>query len=49
VLQGLEEVDDHGGSDERLLSWAPDFTDEARETVRRQLAALGIKPIESEE
>jgi hypothetical protein len=49
MLQGLEQVDDHGASDERLLSWAPDFTDEARETVRRQLAALGIKPIESAE
>jgi hypothetical protein len=49
VLQALEQVDDHGGSDELLLSWAPDFTDEARETVLRQLAALGIKPIESEE
>jgi hypothetical protein len=49
VLQGLEQVDDHGASDELLLSWAPDFTDEARETVLRQLAALGIEPIESEE
>jgi hypothetical protein len=31
------------------VSWAPDFTDEARETVLRQLAALGIKPIESDD
>jgi hypothetical protein len=49
VLQGLGQVDDHGASDERLLSWAPDFTDEARETVLRQLAGLGIKSFESEE
>jgi hypothetical protein len=49
MLQGLEQIDDHAGSDELLLSWAPDFTDEARETVLRQLAALGIEPIESEE
>jgi hypothetical protein len=49
VLEGLGQVDDHGASDERLLSWAPDFTDEARETVLRQLAALGIKSFESEE
>jgi hypothetical protein len=49
VLQGLAHVDDYGGSDKRLLSWAPDFTDEARETVRRQLAGLGIKSLESEE
>jgi hypothetical protein len=48
MLQGLECADDHGGSDDLLLSWAPDFTDEARETLRRQLAALGIEPIESE-
>jgi hypothetical protein len=49
VLQGLGQVDDHSGSDERLLSWAPDFTDEARETLVRQLAGLGIKSLESEE
>lgn len=48
MLQGLEHADDHGSSDELLLSWAPDFTDEARETVQRQLAALGIEPIESQ-
>jgi hypothetical protein len=45
----LNRPDDGGGNDERLLSWAPDFTYEAGETVRRQLAALGIELIEAEE
>jgi hypothetical protein len=49
VLAGLRQADDGGGNDERLLSWAPDFTYEAGETVRRQLAALGIELIEAEE
>jgi hypothetical protein len=34
---------------QRSAPWAPDFTDEARETVLRQRDALGIKPIESKE
>jgi hypothetical protein len=46
ILHGLEQVDDHGAGDERLLSWAPDFTDEARETVQRQPADLAIKTTE---
>ena len=49
VLAGLRQADDGGGNDERLLSWAPDFTYEASETVRRQLAALGIELIEADE
>jgi hypothetical protein len=49
VLQGLDQVEDHGSSDDRLLSWAPDFTDESRETVRGHLAALDIMPIEWDE
>jgi hypothetical protein len=48
VLAGLRQADDGGGNDERLLSWAPDFTYEAGETVRRQLAALGIELIEAD-
>ena len=48
MLQGLDHADDHGASDELLLSWAPDFTDEARETLRRQLVGLGIEPIKWE-
>jgi hypothetical protein len=49
ILHGLEQLDDHGAGDERLLSWVPDFTDEARETVLRQFADLGIKTTESAE
>jgi hypothetical protein len=43
VLTGLRLAGDGSGNDERLLSWAPDFTYEAGETVRRRLAALGIE------
>jgi hypothetical protein len=48
VLAGLRHADDGGSNDERLLSWAPDFTYEAGETVRRQLAALGIELVEAD-
>lgn len=48
VLAGLRQADDGGANDERLLSWAPDFTYEAGETVRRQLAALGIELVEAD-
>jgi hypothetical protein len=43
VLTGLRQAGDGGGNDERLLSWAPDFTYEAGESVRQQLAAFGIE------
>lgn len=49
ILHGLEQVDDHGAGDERLLSWATDYTDEARETVLRRFADLAIKTTESAE
>ncbi|MGO9901876.1 MAG: hypothetical protein ACLP0J_19830 [Solirubrobacteraceae bacterium] len=32
VLASLRQAEDSGGNDERLLSWAPDFTYEAGET-----------------
>jgi hypothetical protein len=48
VLAGLQRAEDAGGNDERLLSWAPDFTYEAGETIRRQLAALGITLTEAD-
>lgn len=43
VLAGLRQAGDGGGHDERLFSWAPDFTYEAGESVRQQLAAFGIE------
>ena len=46
VLEGLRQAGDGGGNDERLLSWAPDFTEDARVTVVRRLAALGIEIVD---
>jgi hypothetical protein len=46
VLEGLQHAGDGRGNDERLLSWAPDFTDDASDTVVRQLAALGIEIVD---
>jgi hypothetical protein len=46
VLEGLRHAGDGRGNDERLLSWAPDFTKEARITVLRQLADLGIEIVD---
>jgi hypothetical protein len=46
VLEGLRHAGDGRGNDERLLSWAPDFTEEARITVLRQLADLGIEIVD---
>jgi hypothetical protein len=43
VLEGLRQAGDGGGNDERLLSWAPDFTEDASVTVVRRLAVLGIE------
>ena len=43
VLAGLRDAGDGGGNDERVLSWAPDFADEASWTVHRQLAEFGIE------
>ena len=46
VLEGLQQAGDGGRNDERLLSWAPDFTEEASITVLRQLADLGIEIVD---
>jgi len=46
VLEGLRQAGDGGGNDERLLSWAPDFTGDASVTVVRRLAALGIEIVD---
>jgi hypothetical protein len=46
VLEGLRQAGDGGGNDERLLSWAPDFTEEASDTVLRRLAGLGIEIVD---
>jgi hypothetical protein len=43
VLEGLRQAGNRADNDERPLSWAPDFTEEARITVLRQFGDLGIE------
>lgn len=47
ILQGLQRIGDTS-NDERLLSWAPDFPDEAADGVLRTLFDVGIELTDAE-